>query len=417
MKVRKIILTVAMSGFLMGLAAKPANAQDAESMSADSASATQTTEPASAQQPQPQTAQELQQLVAPIALYPDALVAQVLAGAGHPTEIVEADRFMQGNTDTDTQKRAQEVNDMPWDPSVKALTQFPSVLQNMDKNLSWTSQLGEAYETQPQDVMTAVQFMRQQAQKSGNLTSNSQQTVSTQGSTIVIQPASTEVVYVPAYNPWAVYGYPIGPWPGWVSVPGIFYAGPTVYWGFGWGVHYYGGFGWGWNHWGYNWGGGGNIIYNNNVYINNTHTYINNNNWHSNTWNNNNWNNNHGYSPNGWHGGGITPGGGGIHPTPGTPANGNNGWHGGGGGFAPSNGGNSEHGLSPDNTGWHSNGGWNRSSSGFGGNSGWGRSSGWGGGMSSGAFSGFNRGGNAGGFASRGAGSFGGGGRMGGFRR
>src|SRR5580693_10435898 len=159
--------------------------------------------------PAQQTPDELDQLVAPIALYPDALVAQVLAASVHPTEIVEADRWMQANTSLKGQALAQEVDQMPWDPSVKALTQFPSVLANMDKNLSWTSSLGEAYTNQEQDVMSAVQTMRQRAQNSGNLTSNTQQTVTSQGSTIVIQPANPQVIYVPAYNPWLIYGGPV----------------------------------------------------------------------------------------------------------------------------------------------------------------------------------------------------------------
>src|SRR6266481_6761020 len=97
-----------------------------------------------------QSPQELQQLVAPIALYPDALVAQVLAASTYPTEIVEAERWMQGHSNLKGEELAGEVDKQPWDPSVKALTQFPSVLENMDKNLSWTSSLGEAYVTQPQ---------------------------------------------------------------------------------------------------------------------------------------------------------------------------------------------------------------------------------------------------------------------------
>ena len=104
-----------------------------------------------------QSPQELQQLVAPIALYPDALVAQVLAASTYPTEIVEADRWMQSHSDLKGETLAAEVDKQPWDPSVKALTQFPSVLENMDKNLSWTSSLGDAYANQQQDVMDAVQ--------------------------------------------------------------------------------------------------------------------------------------------------------------------------------------------------------------------------------------------------------------------
>src|SRR6266851_4595696 len=103
-----------------------------------------------------QSPQELQQLVAPIALYPDALVAQILAASTYPTEIVEADRWLQNHSELKGQNLADEVDKQSWDPSVKALTQFPSVLENMDKNLSWTSSLGDAYASQQQDVMDDV---------------------------------------------------------------------------------------------------------------------------------------------------------------------------------------------------------------------------------------------------------------------
>src|SRR3989442_2631748 len=119
--------------------------------------------------PVQQSPQELQQLVAPIALYPDALVAQVLAASTYPTQIVEADRWLQSHSDLKGEKLAEEVDKQPWDPSVKALTQFPSVLENMDKNLSWTSSLGDAYANQQQEVTDAVQAMRQQARKAGQL--------------------------------------------------------------------------------------------------------------------------------------------------------------------------------------------------------------------------------------------------------
>src|SRR6266436_3631659 len=98
----------------------------------------------------PQTPAQLQQLVAPIALYPDALVAQILAAATYPDQIVEADRWLQQHTDLKGEQLGQEVDKQPWDPSVKALTEFPSVLANMDKNLSWTSSLGDAYVNQQQ---------------------------------------------------------------------------------------------------------------------------------------------------------------------------------------------------------------------------------------------------------------------------
>jgi hypothetical protein len=139
----------------------------------------------------------LDQLVAPIALYPDALVAQVLAASSYPAEVVEAARWMRQNSSLQGQALAQQVDQQSWDPSVKALTQFPSVLQNMSKNLSWTSALGDAYVSQQQSVVDAVQTMRQRAQSSGNLKSTPQQTVTTQGQTIVIEPANPDLVYVP----------------------------------------------------------------------------------------------------------------------------------------------------------------------------------------------------------------------------
>src|SRR5271168_374101 len=160
-----------------------------------------------------QTPDELDQLVAPIALYPDSLVAQILAGSTYPAQIVEADRWVQANPDLTGNALAHAVDQQPWDPSVKALTAFPTVLANMDKNLSWTSSLGDSYYNQQNDVMDAVQAMRQKAQQAGNLKDTPQQTVQTQGSNILIQPAAPDVVYVPAYDPWLVYGYPVAAWP------------------------------------------------------------------------------------------------------------------------------------------------------------------------------------------------------------
>jgi hypothetical protein len=199
------------------------------------------------------TPEELQQLVAPIALYPDSLVAQILSAATFPEQVVEADRWTQAHPDLKSEALAQAVDQMNWDPSVKALTAFPSVLGNMDKNISWTSALGDAYYNQQQDVMDAVQAMRQKAQQAGNLKTTPQQVVTTQGSTIIIQPAAPDVVYVPAYNPWIVYGPPIVAWPGWYPYPGIWYAGPYLSFGYGFGIGFLGGFGWGWPHWGFDW--------------------------------------------------------------------------------------------------------------------------------------------------------------------
>jgi Protein of unknown function (DUF3300) len=254
--------------------------------------------------------QELQQLVAPIALYPDALVAQILAASTYPAEIVEADRWMQSHTNVKGDQLAKEVDKQPWDPSVKALAQFPSVLENLDKNLSWTSSLGDAYSNQQQDVTNAVQAMRQQAQKAGHLGSNEQEKVTTQGNTIVIEPANPEVVYVPAYDPWLVYGEPIVAYPGWYPEPGIFLAGVGIGFGVGFGIGYFGGFGWGWHHWGYDWHGR-SVVYNHNTYISHSRTIVNRNNFAHNNFNHGNINRgnfshanaNHG---NAFHGGGAS---------------------------------------------------------------------------------------------------------------
>jgi uncharacterized membrane protein YgcG len=209
-------------------------------------------EPLSAPLPQ-QSAQELDQLVAPIALYPDPLVAQILAGASHPTEIVEADRWLQQNPDLTGEALATAVDAQSWDASVKALTQFPGLIGMMDKNLSWTSALGEAYVDGQQNVLDAVQTMRQRAQQAGNLKSTPQESVSTDGDSIDIEPADPQVVYVPEYDPWVVYGDPIALYPDWVADPGFYYDGPGIWFGLGVGIGLYGGFGWGWHHWGTDW--------------------------------------------------------------------------------------------------------------------------------------------------------------------
>ncbi len=221
-----------------------------------------------------QTPEELQRLVAPIALYPDSLVAQILAASTFPDQVVEADRWVQANPDLKGDALAQAVDQQPWDPSVKALAAFPSVLGNMDKNLSWTSSLGDAYYNQQQDVMDAVQFMRQKAEQAGNLKSTPQQTVQNEGSTVEIQPANPDVVYVPAYDPWLVYGYPVVAWPGWYPYPGIWFGGPYLSFGVGFGIGFFGGFGWGWGHWGFDWHNH-YAVYNHNRYYSRSNTFYN----------------------------------------------------------------------------------------------------------------------------------------------
>jgi hypothetical protein len=219
-----------------------------------------------------QTPEELQQMVAPIALYPDALVSQILAAATYPTEIVEADRWVQDHPNLKGNDLANAVDQQPWDPSIKAITQFPSVLANLDKNLAWTSALGEAYVNQSEAVMDAVQVMRARAQASGNLKSNEQEKVVTEEKTIVIEPADPEVVYVPAYDPWVVYGAPVVVWPGWYPYPGLYVDGPGISFGVGFGIGFFAGFGWGWHGWGCDWGHR-TVIYNHNTFISNSKTF------------------------------------------------------------------------------------------------------------------------------------------------
>ena len=158
---------------------------------------------------------QLQQLVAPIALYPDALVAQILAAATFPDQVVEADRWVQAHPDVKGEALGKLVDPEPWDPSIKALAAFPAVLASMDKNLAWTSSLGDAYYNQQDEVMDAVQIMRQRAHAAGHLQTTPQQTIAMQDSSIVIESASPDLVYVPAYDPWTIYGDPIDAWTGW----------------------------------------------------------------------------------------------------------------------------------------------------------------------------------------------------------
>jgi hypothetical protein len=212
---------------------------------------------AQAQQPytatlQPRSAEDVEQLVAPVALYPDALLAQVLAASTYPTQVVQADRWLKANNGLQGQQLAVAADQQPWDASVKALTAFPSVLSNMDENLSWTTELGEVYFNQQEDVMSAVQALRDRAQQAGTLRTTTQERVVSEGTSIVIEPAAADVCYLPEYDPWLVYGAPIVPFPGYYYGPWLgstFVSfGPAIRLGF------FGGFGWGWPAWGFNWG-------------------------------------------------------------------------------------------------------------------------------------------------------------------
>jgi hypothetical protein len=217
----------------------------------------------------PMSASELDALVAPIALYPDALVAQILAAATFPDQVAIADYWLRQQHATGS-ALMQAVNKQSWDSSVKALTQFPSVLDNLAKNLTWTSTLGEAYHNQAPEVMSAVQTLRAKAKAAGNLKSSPQVTVVQQTpQTIIIQPANPQVVYVPEYNPAVIYGTPYvtpGYTAGDVAAAGVI--------GFGAGIAlgaFAGGgcCGWGWNSWNCNWSGGA-VVYNHNDFYGNS---------------------------------------------------------------------------------------------------------------------------------------------------
>jgi Protein of unknown function (DUF3300) len=266
------------------------------------------------------TADQLYQLVAPIALFPDNLVAQVLAGSTYPDQISEANDWMKQNSGLQGDQLTQAVNEQSWDVSVKALTEFPDVLNQMASSLSWTSALGDAYFNIPQEVMNAVQVMRQRAQQAGNLKSNAQQNVTTQNEapgaapaasapqttivqappqTIVIQPAQPTVVYVPTYNPAVVYGAPVVVYPGYVPPPpstaavvatGLISFGLGI--AVGAAISNNGCCGWGYNSWGCGWHNS-TVVYNRNVYVSNSTTFVNRNNYYNrNNVNVNNYNRN-----------------------------------------------------------------------------------------------------------------------------
>ena len=258
----------------------------------------------------PQTAAELQGLVAPIALYPDALVAQILSASTFPDQVAVADNWLQTNKALTGSALSQAVDKQTWDPSVKALTEFPSVLDKMAQSLAWTSSLGEAYHNQQADVMTAVQTLRAQAQKAGNLKSGPQITVVQQTpQTIVIQPTNPQIVYVPEYNPTVVYGTPYvtpGYSAGAMVATGVlaFGAGLAI------GSMMSGGYGWGYSSWNCNWHGGavyyhggayyGNSAWHggyygggyNNAYHGNYNNAYHNTNYNNSSYHNNNYNHN-----------------------------------------------------------------------------------------------------------------------------
>ncbi len=170
------------------------------------------------------TQSDLDQMLAPVALYPDDLLSNVLTASTYPLEVVQADRYIKQNPNLQGNALADALNTQPWDPSVKALTQFPEVLAMMDDELSWTEELGNAFLAQPTAVMDTVQSLRAKAAANGTLESNTEQVVQSQGNDVSIQPATPDVVYVPYYDPSLVYG--LWWWP--AQLP-VFWNPPPLY--------------------------------------------------------------------------------------------------------------------------------------------------------------------------------------------
>jgi hypothetical protein len=206
-------------------------------------------------------AQQLDNLVAPLALYPDPVLSQVLVASTYPLEVVEAYQWLQQNRSLTGTALIDAAKQQNWDPSVQALVAFPDVLTRLNQDVQWTTDLGNAFLGQQTDVMAAVQRLRARAQANGKLRTTPQENVTTETqngqSAIAIQPADPQVVYVPTYDPNYIWGPPA-----WGYYPSLFY--PTYGFGFGFGIPF-GGFyagwgGWGGYGWGCNWFGGGLFV-------------------------------------------------------------------------------------------------------------------------------------------------------------
>ena len=205
------------------------------------------------------SAEDLEQLLAPIALYPDTLLAQILAASTYPAQVAVADQWLeqmraQGYGAPD-QIAAGAQAQTTWDPSVKALTAFPDVLDMMNHNLEWTTNLGNAYYNQPQDVMQTVQVLRERAEQAGNLESTPQEDVSNDQGYVELAPTNPQVVYVPTYDPWDVYGQPISPYPGFslFGALGNFFGGAPIQYGLGFALSAFDRMPFGWLAWGLDW--------------------------------------------------------------------------------------------------------------------------------------------------------------------
>ncbi|HZC43255.1 MAG TPA: DUF3300 domain-containing protein, partial [Acidobacteriaceae bacterium] len=214
-------------------------------------------------------AQQLDSLVAPIALYPDPLLSQALVASTYPLELIQMQQWLESNKSLKGKALTDAAMKQPWDPSVQATAEFPDLVKQLAGNIQWTTDLGNAFLAQQDDVMAAVQRMRAKAKETGNLKSSEQQKVETKvienKQTIIIQPSNPEVVYVPSYNPTVVYGPPPYPYPP-ISYPppGYYAAGMAISFGVGMMM----GAAWGGGGWGCGWGGG-----NNNITINNNNNF------------------------------------------------------------------------------------------------------------------------------------------------
>ena len=231
---------------------------------------------------------QLDSLVAPIALYPDPLLAQVLAASTYPLEIIQLQQWMTKHPDLKGDALAAAVEKENWDPAVQGLAALPDVVKRLGDDIKWTADLGNAFLAQQSDVMDAVQRMRKKASNAGNLKTTEQQKVTTQvvqtKEVIVIQQANPQVIYVPAYNPVVVYGPPIYPYPP-IYYPPVGYYAAGVAIGFGVGVAMGAFWGGGWGY-GPRWGYGSVHINVNNRYVNHYNRY-NSYNRYGNNWNHN----------------------------------------------------------------------------------------------------------------------------------
>ncbi len=204
------------------------------------------------------TPEELEQLAAPIALYPDSLVSQIFMASTYPLEVVEAERWAKSNPNLKDDALAAALNDKTWDASIKSLVGFPDVLGMMSEKLDWTTKIGDAFIAQQKDLMAAVQKLRSKAKDAGNLKSSEQQKVEVQQSggneVIVIESASPDVIYVPQYDPVVVYGsWPYPAYPPYTYYPPGYAAGTALV-SFGLGLACGAAWGWAWGN--CNWGGG-----------------------------------------------------------------------------------------------------------------------------------------------------------------